>query len=57
MSRLAHQPYQVKALYVNNEFKTHERINLKVKTKDYENVWIEIKITQKLNKKKRQTIT
>ena len=30
-------------MYVNSEFKTHERIDLKVETKDYESVWIEIK--------------
>ena len=30
------------AIYVNSDFKTHERTDLKVQTKDYESVWVEI---------------
>ena len=31
------------AIYVKSEYKSHERTDLKVKTKDYESVWVEIK--------------
>ena len=31
------------AMYVNSDFKTHERTDLKAQTPDYESVWIEIK--------------
>ena len=31
------------AIFVNSDFKTHERTDLNVQTKDYESVWIEIK--------------
>ena len=30
-------------MYVNSDFKTHERTDLKAQTPDYESVWIEIK--------------
>ena len=37
------------AIYIRSELKAHEREDLKIKTKDYESVWVEIKNNKSKN--------